>query len=305
MVIKLNPEFISNIRDLYLEEGVSWLKTLPDLIDQLSRRWQFRFMQPMPNLTYNFVGWVEQLSATPNTDKTAILKITHPQAGCGMNEARWLGSFQAGVPRVIGIDESRWAFLMEHLKPGSPLKSLALSGEDDQATRIIAQTIRCLETNRKPALGFKHISELSEALAALTGRFDAQLLSKAESLFRELTVDRTKDVLLHGDLHHQNILSSGLGWKAIDPHGYIGDPAFEVGPMIYNALEVSPQGKSITEVVARRLDILTEELPFDAQRIRAWTFCRTVLSISWSAQDHGVIPKLETEVASILSRFRV
>ena len=297
MILQLNPTFIANIRDLYKEAGEAWIKNLPDLVTLLSRQWNFRFVKSMPNLTYHFVGLVE------TEGRLAILKIAHPK-GAGSAEPRWLSAFQVGVPTVYAVDESHCAFLMEYLQPGVPLKLLAQSGEDDQATRVICRVIRGLHSSQNIATGFKHLSELSGDLDSLRGRFDSQLLSKAKSLFQELTADRTRDSLLHGDLHHENILSSGSNWKAIDPHGYIGDPAFEVGPMIYNALDVLPQGSSLSDVIAKRLQILTEELPFDPWRIHAWAFCMTVLSIAWSVQDHGVVPTLQAEVASILARIR-
>ena len=57
---------------------------------------------------------------------------------------------------------------------------------------------------------------------------------RVESIFNELCADCSNDIILHGDLHHDNILQSDTSWSVIDPHGYIGDPCAEVGPMIFN-----------------------------------------------------------------------
>jgi len=140
------------------------------------------------------------------------------------------------------------------------------------------------------------ISELAKALPVLKGRIGDELLSKAESLYRDLSSDRTQDKLLHGDLHHDNILLGQSGWKAIDPQGYAGDPVFEVGAMIYNPLGACP--------VERRLKILAEELPFDRQRIRDWAFCRTLLCLAWHAEDHGVLPGPIVEVAKAIDSYQ-
>jgi streptomycin 6-kinase len=225
----LNPTFISNIRDLYGETGEAWLNDLPSLLTQLGSKWNLRFLNVMPDLTYNFVGLVEVIP----TGETATLKIG-PTSKNIETEVQWLRCFNQGVPKIYWHDEDYYAFLMERLEPGQSLKALVKAGDDDTATRIICQTIRELQSHQQQQAEFTHLSELAESLSVLKNRLDNRTVSKAESLFRELTTERTQDVVLHGDLHHDNILSSGSTWKVIDPHGYVGDPVFEVGSMIYN-----------------------------------------------------------------------
>ena len=43
-------------------------------------------------------------------------------------------------------------------------------------------------------------------------------------------------MVLHGDLHHDNVLRHGDGWVVIDPHGYVGDAAVEPATMLYNPI---------------------------------------------------------------------
>ena len=45
-------------------------------------------------------------------------------------------------------------------------------------------------------------------------------------------------MLLHGDLHHENILLDASGnWKAIDPQGRIGEQCLECGRFLLNEWE--------------------------------------------------------------------
>ncbi|KAB2834593.1 MAG: streptomycin resistance protein, partial [Caedimonadaceae bacterium] len=152
---------------------------------------------------------------------------------------------------------------------------------------------------------FPHISRLAGSFSLLKNHLDGKILSKAESLFHGLVSDRIQDVLLHGDLHHDNVLSSGTTWKVIDPHGYVGDPVFEVGAMIYNPCDYFPKEKSISQTVERRLKILAEELSFDAKRIKAWAYCRALLSIAWIFEDHGILPEFEIEIVSAIDHAKV
>lgn len=298
--MQLNGTFISNIRDLYGEDGKFWLNDLPAHITQLAEKWGFRFLEVMPDLTYNFVGLMEVIA----TGEAAILKIAPVNKNIA-TEVKWLKCFNEGVPKIFWYDAAHNAFLMERLEPGQSLKELVKGGDDESATRILCQTIRGLQSHQQEQTEFKHISELAGSLSVLKNHLDNRIVSKTESLFRELTADHTQDVVLHGDLHHDNVLSSGSTWKVIDPHGYIGDPVFEVGSMIYNPCDCFPHDQTIAQIVERRLHILAEELPFDPQRIKAWVFCKTALSIAWTIEDHATLPEFGVNILSAIDQVQI
>lgn len=298
--MQLSSIFISNIQDIYGETGKSWIKDLPSHLSRLCKKYDLRFLNPMSELTYHFVGLVEIIA----TGETAIIKMAPTNQNVA-TEAKWLQCFNKGVPKVYWFDQEQHAFLMECLSPGKPLKSM-VNSDDDSATRIICQTILDLQSHQQNQSDFKHLSDLAKSLSVLEGRIEDKMLSQAVTWFREMTSDRTRDVLLHGDLHHDNILSSGLSWKVIDPHGYIGDPAFEVGPMIYNpGSDCFPKDRTIPQIIERRLKILAEALPFDAQRIKAWTYCMTILSIAWTVEDHAYVPDFELMIASVIDEIPI
>ena len=295
-----NPKFISNIHEIYGSKGENWLNKLDNLIEQLSIKWRFKFLKPFSDLTYNFVGLIE----LDSNNELAVIKIS-PEGGNINSEIKWLNSLDKGVPKVYFNSEESHAFVMEYLRPGIPLKSLVQSGKDDEATRIICEIIRDLQTHQHPESQFQHISEFINSLSILDGKFNPKLLSQAKSLFHELTIDRNQDIVLHGDLHHDNILSCETGWKAIDPHGYLGDPAFEVGAMIRNPMDSFPTDHSLSSIVERRLKILADELPFDPQKIKYWAFCMTVLSAAWTLEGHGKVTELEAEIASAINKVKI
>ena len=89
-------------------------------------------------------------------------------------------------------------------------------------------------------------------------------------------------MLLHGDLHHQNILlSEQRGWIAIDPKGVIGAPCLEAGRYLINQM---PDGASLERkraLLAQRVPILSRELAQSEAWIRAAGVIDGVLSISW------------------------
>ena len=63
----------------------------------------------------------------------------------------------------------------------------------------------------------------------------ARLVEEAEALLAWLVPSQTGPVLLHGDLHHGNVLSARRRpWLAIDPKGVVGERAFDAGALLYN-----------------------------------------------------------------------
>ncbi len=75
------------------------------------------------------------------------------------------------------------------------------------------------------------------------------------------------------------------GWTANDPHGWVGDLGFEVGPVLYNPWATDPD--VLTRLLPRRLDRLAEELDQPRDRLGASGFVAAVLSQVWSCEDGG------------------
>jgi streptomycin 6-kinase len=117
------------------------------------------------------------------------------------------------------------------------------------------------------------------------GPFPARLVEQAETLFAELLASAAEPVLLHGDLHHQNILAAEREpWLAIDPKGLIGEPAYEVGALLRNQLHMPADTSGL---LARRVDQFAGELGLDRQRLLGWGLAQAVLSAWWDYEDHG------------------
>jgi streptomycin 6-kinase len=90
--------------------------------------------------------------------------------------------------------------------------------------------------------------------------------------------------LLHGDLHHYNVLSDrARGWCAIDPKGVVGELEFELGAALRNPID-RPDLFAKLDVVERRLDQFGLALGIDVSRARGWCFSQAVLSAIWSLE---------------------
>ncbi|MCY1663924.1 aminoglycoside phosphotransferase family protein [Rhizobium sp. SL86] len=97
---------------------------------------------------------------------------------------------------------------------------------------------------------------------------------------RDLLNHQTRQIPLHGDLHHDNVLKGADGtWRVIDPHGLIGDPAYEVANIFGN-----PGGPHLfaPERVAALAEVFAPLLDCSPLRILRFAGVHAVVSIAWS-----------------------
>lgn len=115
---------------------------------------------------------------------------------------------------------------MERLVPGRHLVEVTETGRDDEATRIFCQIARQLHSAEGSLENFTSIAELASGFDRYFDSGDtlipAQEVGQAKELYLSLIASQDRPVLLHGDLHHDNILNDeARGWIAIDPKGYV------------------------------------------------------------------------------------
>ena len=270
-------------------EGRGWLHSLPGLIAECEARWAIEVGAPF-DLSFNYVA-----PAVTANGHAVVLKLGVPNADL-TREMQALREYSGvSAVRLIESDEDRGVMLLERIEPGHTLASTITSVDDDEAaTRIIARVMRGLwrPLPQSPLATFSTVSDWAGGFTRLrkrfgggTGPFPAKLVDQAESLFRELLSSAQPSVLLHGDLHHCNILAARRRpWLAIDPKGVSGEPAYEVGALLRNP---NPRLCTDAKVQRRRVEVLHQELGFDIDRMLAWALAQAVLSAWWSFEDSG------------------
>lgn len=261
--------------------GAVWVESLPDLIGRLAADWSLTLEPHFASLAYNYVAPVRRADSSP-----AVLKLCPPQDADALTELEALRCFAGrGCIRLLDSDPSLGASLLQRFDPGLPVSSL----QDDAAeVRATASVMRTLwrpppEDHVFPSIAtwFENMATLA---AARSERHD--WLEAAVTLGRDLVVQPAdRLVLLHGDLHHDNVLSSGAGWVCIDPKGVIGEPAWEVGPYLYNNLPDAPGEAAWRRTARRRADQFADELALDRRRVYSCGAVYAALSLSWSLEE--------------------
>jgi streptomycin 6-kinase len=269
------------------EACAAWLERLPALTEEFEGRWSIKTLPPFPNLTYNWVVPAFREDGTP-----AVLKLSFPGEKEFRTEAAALEVFDGrGVCRLLELDLGKGAMLLERLEPGTPLTAVR---DDEEATAVAADVMKKLWRPAPADHAFPTVSGWARGLDRLrrrfgggTGPMPARLVGEAESLFADLLASQGEPLLLHGDLHQENILKAGREpWLAIDPKGVVGEAAYETATLLHNPAETlnAPDPKKL---IQRRLDVLSGELGLDRARIRAWGMAQAVLAAYWGLEDGG------------------
>jgi streptomycin 6-kinase len=215
----------------------------------------------------------------------AVLKVAHDD-----EEARGADLLELlegrGVATVLRRDGA--ALLLERATGPRDLVSMVDAGEDDAATRILcdvaqrvhAETPRVLGLAEPPPLveletWFRHLFAHADGLGPVHR-------AGAELAHRRLAEQR-RPVVLHGDLHHANVLDFGeRGWLAIDPKGLVGDAEFDVCNVLCNP---SHAHALLPGRLERQFAVVLAATGFDPRRLRDWLVAWCALSSTWFALD--------------------
>jgi streptomycin 6-kinase len=293
-MVSLPDQFARAMVEVHGAAGAEWLSELPSRIAACARRWSLTVLPPFAPLSYNYVAPAVRADGAP-----VVLKLGVPNPELTTEIAALRLCNGQGIVQLLDANPEQGALLLERLTPGTALSRLT---DDEKATSIAAQVMRQIWQPVPPEHSFPTVAQWAAGLARLrqqfggaTGPFPTRLVEEAEALFAELIDSMAEPVLLHGDLHHDNILAAARQprltrrplWLALDPKGLVGEPAYEVGALLRNPAPQLLAQPQPGRILARRVYQLAEELGFDRARLRGWGLAQAVLSAWWSFEDHG------------------
>lgn len=230
----------------------------------------------------------------------AILKLTDDDSernGCKLM-VWWNGN---GAAKVLA--HAAGAILLERATGAGSLADMSWSGNDAQACRIICHAASRLHLPRNastPAL--TPLLYWFRCLAPAAKKHGGILTHCAE-VANVLLSSPQNEVVLHGDLHHGNIIDFGTkGWLAIDPKGLVGERGFDYANIFTNP-DLADPTKPVAiepEIFAQRVNIVSEIARIERQRLLMWIIAWCGLSSAWFLQegDCATIPLRIAELAS-------
>lgn len=264
--------------------GADWLEGLPQLASECAEEWSLRLGAPFEPATISLV-----VPATLPDGSAAVLKLTFPEPESAEEPdalAAWDGR---GAVRLLARDEARSALLMERCFPGTQLWD---EPDEERANEIAAGVLRRLW---RPAPVSDHpfrlltdvAAEWEESIPATWDRlgrpFERSLLDLALAALRDLSSSQPKVVILHQDYHGGNVLAAEREpWLAIDPKPLVGERAFDVASLLRDRRPALARDTHPVRTITRRLDLLSEALVIDRERMRGWGI---VHALAWGLED--------------------
>lgn len=215
----------------------------------------------------------------------AMLKLAlHEEERYGATLMEWWDG--EGAARILARADG--AVLMERAMGPRNLADMARNGEDDEACRVLCAAAARLHAPRPGPLPelvplTSWFRELAPAAAIHGG-----ILARSASVARDVLAEPAEPVVLHGDLHHGNVLDFGArGWLAIDPKRLIGARAFDYANIFTNPDLDDPSHPVATLPgrFQRRLEVVTDAAGLERRHLLRWILAWTGLSAAWYLGD--------------------
>ena len=218
---------------------------------EVAAEWGVELGEPFALARYSYVA---------AAGDEAVLKVTPPEDDESDEEAEALELWNGdGAVRLLRRDRSRRALLLERARPGDDIAELA----EDEATQVAVAT--GLTLWRAAGEPFRWIGD--HVPRWLDNAEGHELVPLARELYASLDVGR--EMLVHGDFHHHNILRSARGPVAIDPKPMLGEPEYDVPSFLWNPIPYRMRH----DVTERRLAAFAAA-GLDEERMRMWAVIR-------------------------------
>jgi streptomycin 6-kinase len=266
--------FGNNIISIHGEEGRRWLDNLNNIVADLAQRWNLRDLKLFNNLTFNYV-----LRGFQN-DVPIVLKV-EIRDGNLAKEARAL-NFLGNHGAMKLIDSTEGALLLRRAVPGNSLMEY-FPDREDESIEIVADVIRKLHSANGSHENFTPIEDLLSDLHKNYNIPDRFIL-KAQCIAKYLLKTTAQLTIMHGDLHHDNILRAGGEWKIIDPTGVIGDSVYEIASFMINPIDKIWKCENAVAIIQNRIEKFSSLLNVDPHRLVQWTFVKSVLCWIWTLE---------------------
>lgn len=294
----LPAELVKNTIALCDETGEQWLDNLPELIATLENRWRIKVHKHFDNLSFNFVA-----TASDAAGNSTVLKIGPPLNNIEIfGEAKFLRIYDGeGCVELLREDHELQAILIERAVPGEYL-TMIFTGREKEAVAPAIDVLRRLL--RPPPVDRSDVILLDhwfDGMRRYEGtKFPSEYARRAMEIYETLAPQPGRTFYLHGDFHHENILSATrTPYLVIDPKGIIGHIGYEIAVFLNNHHWWQDRKSDICERLSLAVNQFSDAFAMDRKELRQWAFAQMVLSAWWTFDEMPDIYSNEVAMADI------
>lgn len=296
MTTDLTEKFVRLMTEAHGSNGAKWLAELPEIIGEIEAKWSLRVGAPFENLSYHFVA-----PCVGADGGMAVVKIGFPEANSPIfNEAEMLKLYGGnGAVNFLKIDKNRLALLLEKLDPGKHLKDVFQKNEEEKAVETAIEVLQKIRRKPPPTHRFIRLESWFAGFErARTTSFPTAPIEKAQKFYQKLSA--AESFLLHGDFHHENILSAGRGgFLAIDPKGIVGQLGYEISVFLNNHVCWRENDARVRERLNHAVLQFSQAFEIEPQILRQWAYAQVVLSAWWTFEENGENWKTDLALADV------
>lgn len=229
----------------------------------------------------------------------AVLKLlTEAGQRFESNSSQILKCFDGcGAANLLESDQG--ALLLEYVD-GAKLSTLVSDGRDDEAANIICDIVDQLHRYNSAMPNVFDLKRQFQSLFVRAKNENAEsVFYKTAKVAAELVASERNRKLLHGDIHHTNILqSSKRGWLAIDPQSIYGERTYEVANSFFNPDNLPETVETLVRIEIQA-QIFADRLKVEKKRILQFAYAHGGLSSSWQLDD-GEDPQRRLRITSLI-----
>ncbi|KGN31945.1 aminoglycoside resistance protein [Knoellia sinensis KCTC 19936] len=261
--------------------GADWARSVDRLTRECLDEWDLVIDgEPM-------TGWTAVvypvLRRDVETSEPLVLKVGWPHVESAQEHLALRAWDGRGAVHLVAADPARGALLLERLDASRDLMAV----EIDEACANVGGLCRDLHVPAPPTIR-PLTAYLNPYLARMAERTDIprRVIARVTGLARELLAEPGAPVLLHTDLHFENVLAAERGpWLAIDPKPLAGPAGYELHPLLRNRFDELGTGSAMRWSVRQRLEVTCQAAGLDEEVARLWCIVRCGIEILWAAED--------------------
>lgn len=280
-MLNLPEQYKTKVLSMFGPLGESWLASVPEVIDKYVTKFDLTNLKFHENLSVNLILYAECKSFGK-----IILKIGLPIFNeLIYRETTALEEFNgksACKCYYSNLDDG--IRILERLVPGETLNNIENKEERIKLFCDVATSLDVKLTHHIQLPFYREIldrsvnqsNESKEKFKSLK-----PFINVANYLYNEIEDINLPKYLLHADLHHDNILTSSNGRKAIDPHGFLGEKVLETARFMEKELEKQEVNK---ENILEIIDLMAKYFKEDKVLLCKVLFIDYVLSTCWDIE---------------------
>lgn len=278
--MEVSTNYKNNIEMMFGDIGKEWLQTIPDKIEKYVKMFNLKNIKLLNELTYNVLIFGES-----NEFGIVVLKIEIPFKELTIRESTALKlNAGKGACKCYYSNVDDGVILIERLQPGRTLNTIE---NLEDRIKIFNEVSEKFNIQVGQDTGLPTYREILDRSINLSTEQEQKfspvnnLLKVANSVYNDLHSNNESNYLLHSDLFCDNILETDEGWKAIDPHGFIGEKILDTAIFMQKELEKKDFYKNDVENL---LYIMGKNIKLNENDLLKALFINYVLNICWNIE---------------------